>query len=83
MDGDKAIPVLDRQPPLPKTAPVRIVNHDKTYSDEQALILVTTYLEEPPYIPKEGLLDLGQGPMANFQDGQYNMDLNTLLFIAR
>ena len=59
MDGDKAIPVLDRQPPLPKIAPLRIVNHDKTYNDEQTLVLVTSYLEEPTYIPKEGLSDLG------------------------
>ena len=59
MDGDKAIPVLDRQPPLPKTAPVRIVNHDETYNDKRALVPAMTYLEEPAYIPEEGSLDLG------------------------
>ena len=83
MDGDKAIPVLDRQPPLSKIASVRIVNHDKTYNDERALVPITTYLEEATYIPEEGLLDLGQGPMVTFQGGHHNMDLNTLLFIAR
>ena len=82
MDGDQAIPVLDRQPPLPKTTPVRIVNHDKMYNDERALVPFTSYLEEPTYIPKEGLLDLGWGPPLTFQDGQYNMDLNMLLFIV-
>ena len=82
MDGDRAIPILDRQPLLPRTTPVQIVNHNKTYNDERALVPATTYLEELAYIPKEGLSKLGQGPMVTFQDGQYNMDLNTLLFIA-
>ena len=49
MDGDKAILVLDRQPPLSKVAPVRKVNHNKTYNDERALVPVMTYLEEQPY----------------------------------
>ena len=83
MDGDKAILVLDRQPPLPKIAPVHIVIHDKMYNDERALVPVTSYLEEPAYIPEEGLLDLNQGPTMTFQDGQYSMDLSTLLFIVR
>ena len=83
MDGDKAILVLDRQPPLPKNAPMRIVNHVKTYNDEWALVPITTYLEEPVYILEEGSSNLGQGPTVTFQDGQYNMDLNTLLSIAR
>ena len=82
MDGDKAIPVLDMQPPLPKIALVRIVNHDETYNDEQELVPITSYLEEPTYIPEQGLLDLGQGPTVTFQDVQYSMDLSMLLFIA-
>ena len=69
VDGDKAIQVLDRQPPLSKIAPARIVNHDKTCNEERALVPITTYLEEPTYIPEEGSLDLGQGPMVTFQDG--------------
>ena len=69
MDGDRAILVLYRQPPLSKTAPVRIVNHDKTYNDEQALVSITSYLEEQTYIPEEGSLDLGWGPTVTFQDG--------------
>ena len=59
MDGDSAIPILDRQPPLPKITPVQIVNHDKTYNDERALVLVTSYLDEPAHITEEGSLDLG------------------------
>ena len=43
MDGDRAIPILDRQPPLPKIAPMRIVNHDKMYNDERALVPITSY----------------------------------------
>ena len=59
MDGDKAILVLDRQPPLPKTTPVKIVNQDKIYNDERALVPALSYKEEQAYILDEGLLDLG------------------------
>ena len=38
-----------------------------------------SYEEEQAYIPN----DLGRGPMVTIQHGQYNMDLDTLLFIAR
>ena len=58
MDGDRAILVLDRQPPLPKTTPITIVNHDKTYNDKWGLVPFTSYLDEPAYIPEEGSLDL-------------------------
>ena len=37
VDRDKVILVLDRQPPLPKIAPIRFVNQDKVYNDERAL----------------------------------------------
>ena len=74
---------MDRKPPLSKIALVRIINHNKTYNDERALVLVTSNLDEPTYIQEEGLLDLGQGPTVTFQDGQCSMDLRTLLFIAR
>ena len=63
---------------------MRIVNHHETYNEKRPLIPIMTYLEEPAYIPEEGLSKLDQGPMvATFQAGQYNMDLNTLLFIER
>ena len=74
MDGDKAIPVLDRQPPLPKIAPVRIVNHGNTYNEKWALVPTTTYLEELAHTPEEGSSKIGRGPTVTFQDGQYNMD---------
>ena len=38
MNGDKAIPMLDRQPPLPKTAPLQVVNQDKVYNNERTLV---------------------------------------------
>ena len=57
MDGNWAIPIFDRQPPLPKIAPVRIVNHDKTYNDEREFVLVSSYIEGQAYIPEEGLSD--------------------------
>ena len=59
MDGDKAMLILNRQPPLPKTTPIHFVNQDKIYNDERALVLVSPYIEEQAYIPKEGSLDLG------------------------
>ena len=59
MDGDWAILILDRQPPLPKTTSVRIVNHDKMYNDKKGLVPVLPYLDEPAYISKEGLSNLG------------------------
>ena len=58
MDGDQAIPILDRQSPLPKIAPVRIVNHNKIYNVKRALIPITSYLDELAFMPKEGSLDL-------------------------
>ena len=82
MDGDKAFQVLNRQPPLAKFVLVQIINHDKAYNDGSALVLVSPYIEEQTYILEEGSLDLGQVPMVTFQDKQYNMDLNTLLFVA-
>ena len=66
VDGDKAFPVLDRQPPLPKTTPVRMVSHDETCNEEQALVPITTYLEEPTYTPKEGPSNIDRGPTVTF-----------------
>ena len=60
MDGDKAILVLDRHPPLPKTAPIRMVNHDEQCNEEQALVPITTYLEEPTYKLEEGSSEIGR-----------------------
>ena len=83
MDGYKAIPVLIRQPPLPKIALLQIINQDEIHNnDERAFVLVSSYVEEQAYNPKEGPLDLDQGPMVMFQGGQYNMDVNTLIFIV-
>ena len=31
IEGDKAMPMLDRQPPLPNTAPMRILSQDDDY----------------------------------------------------
>ena len=59
-----------------------MVNHDETCNEEKALVPITTYLEEPTYTPEEGSSKIGRGPTVTFQDGQYNMDLSTLLFIA-
>ena len=46
IDGDTTIPILDRQPPLPKIAPLQIVNHKKVYNDERALVPILPYKED-------------------------------------
>ena len=40
------------------------------------------YVDNQMSLPSEGTLDQWQRPMVSFQEGQYNMDLNTLLFIV-
>ena len=42
-EGDRALPVLDRQPPLPNTAPVRIINREDGDNQERALVPVMPY----------------------------------------
>ena len=37
---ERPVPVLDRQPPLPKTTPVRIIGQDEDLNQERALVLV-------------------------------------------
>ena len=46
MDGDKAISMLNRQPPISKIAPVQMVNQDKVYNDERNLAHVLPHGED-------------------------------------
>ena len=41
-DGKGPILILNRQPPLPKTTPLRILGHEEDPNQEQAIVLITT-----------------------------------------
>ena len=45
-EGERPVLVLDRQPPLPKTAPVGIIGQDEDLNQERALVPVMPYGEE-------------------------------------
>ena len=81
-EGERPSPVLERQPPLPKTTPVRLVKHDDDGGHKRALVPVTPYGEELSYDPSDDKVDWSQTPHISLPEGQFNMDLNTLMFIA-
>ena len=88
VEGQRAQPVLDRQPPAPMAAPVRIVELDEE-NVERALVPVTPYASESIVSPweessepwKTSSMQTSSMPFT-YQEGQYNMDHNTLMFIA-
>ena len=56
-EGERPSPVLERQPPLPKTTPARLVEHDDDGGHERALVPVTSYGEEMSYEPSHDKVD--------------------------
>ena len=81
-EGERPSLVLERQPPLPKTTLVRLVEHDDDGGHERALVPVTSYGEEISYEPSDDKVDWSRTPHVALPKGQFNMDLNTLTFIA-
>ena len=81
-EGERPVPVLDRKPPLPKTASVRIIGHKEDINQEQALVLVMTYGEESSCSQSTEELDSPRNAQVNYRKGQFNMNLNTLMFIV-
>lgn len=81
-EGERPSLVLERQPPLPKTTPVRLVEHNDDGGQERALVPITPYGEELSYVLSEERLDWSRTPHISLLEGQFNMDLNTLMFIA-
>ena len=84
MGGDKDMPVLGQQPPLPGNAPVRLV-HTKEENNEQALVPSYPYYEENS---EERLQDTFTSLPSTASSSQeleasYQMDHNTLMFIAQ
>ena len=56
-EGERPSPVLERQPPLPKTTPVRLVEHDDDGGHEHALVPAYPYGEELSYDPSDDKVD--------------------------
>lgn len=81
-EGERPSPILERQSPLPKTTLVRLVEHDDEGGHERALVPVTSYGEEISYEPRDDKVDWSRTPHISLPEGQFNMDLNTLMFMA-
>ena len=80
--GERPLLVLDVQPLLPNAAPVRLVEHEDEDNQEQALVLVIPYVSEMQYGQQEESQEWTRNPPITFFEGQFSMDLNTLMFIA-
>ena len=81
-EGERPIPMLDRQPPLPKIALVRIIGQEEDLIQEQALVCIMPYGEEGSCSQSKDGLDWPRNALVSYHEGQFNMDLNTLIFIA-
>ena len=79
---ERPIPVMDRQPQLPKIAPVRIIGQDEDLNQERALVPVMPYGEEGSCSQSKEGLDWPRNTQVSYYEGQFNMDLNTLMFIV-
>ena len=72
IEGDKARLVLDRQPPLPKAAFVRIINQNKEeFNMERAIVQVMPNADNQMSLPSEEVFDpWGERALiVSFQDG--------------
>ena len=78
---ERPLSVLDAQPPLPNAALVRLVEHEDNDNQERALVLVMPYVNEPQYGQPQESQEWERNPPVTFSKGQFNMDLNTLMFI--
>ena len=61
-DGERPVPVLDRQPPLPKIAPMRIIRQDEDLNQERALVPIVPYGEEDSCSQSKEGLDWTRNP---------------------
>ena len=80
--GERPSLVLERQPPLPKTTTMRLVEHKDDGGQERALVPITSYGEELSYEPSDERLERSRTPHISLPEGQFNIDLNTLIFMA-
>lgn len=76
------MPVLGQQPPLPRNAAVRIVTPEEEGND-RAMVPVHPYFEEIPNEAAHASMQMVQEqPYAPEMEASYQMDHNTLMFIA-
>ena len=81
LEGERPMPVLERQPPLPRTSLVRLVAQEGDKEQDMALVLMMPYGEESGYYQKEEEPKwMRSNPMSSHEQ-QFNMDHNTLIFI--
>ena len=67
--GDKATPMLDRHPPLPKAAPVRIINQYKEeFNMKREIVPMMSYSNDQMSLPSNGIIDplRERAPIVNF-----------------
>ena len=80
--GEKSMPVLGHQPPLPGNAAVRIVSPEEEGND-RAIVPVQPYSEESHDKTAYSQMQMVQDPTyAPETEASYQMDHNTLMFIA-
>ena len=80
--GEKAMPGLGQQPPLPGNATVRIVTPEEE-GNGRAMVPVQPYFEEIPDKTAYANMQMVQDPSyAPEMEASYQMDHNTLMFIA-
>ena len=80
--GERPLPILGAQPPLPNTTPIRLVEHEDEDNQERALVPVMPYVNETQYGQPEENQEWTRNPPMAFSKGQFSMDLNALMFIA-
>ena len=62
---------------------MRIIRQDEDSNQERVLLLVMPYGEEGSDSQSKEGMDWPRNPQVSYHEGQFNMDLNTLMLIAR
>ena len=68
-ESKRLVLILERQPPLPKAALVRIVGHEDDKDQEWALVFVMPYAKEETYSKREEELEWMRNIPMNYQEG--------------
>ena len=66
MEGDRAMPILDKLPPLPKIDPLIIVGQEDEYNVERALVLVVPYANNQMSLHDKETSDPWRSQMVSF-----------------
>ena len=67
-DGERPKLVLDRQPPLPNTTPLRLLGQDEDPSQECALVPITTYDKEGSFSQMDDGPNWTKNPSTKYQE---------------